>query len=107
MKVYVSELPKSCEKCEFYECQTDIVGEWGIKKHRHICKINGSLIQGICPLQSLSDHDKKVKKEVCDRLTQIIDDNYWKQDTKGTKLIEMSIKPSDLYEILDQIGEEE
>lgn len=64
MKVYVDELPKICEKCEFYECQTDTVGEWGIEKHRHICKINGSLIQGICPLHSLADHDKKVRAEV-------------------------------------------
>ena len=65
MKVYVSELPKGCEKCKFYECETELIGEWGVEKHRHTCKINGSLIQGICPLQSLSDYTKQVRKEVC------------------------------------------
>ena len=61
MRIYVDELPKSCDKCKFYECETELVGEWGIEKHRHICKINGSLIQGICPLQSLSDYTKQVR----------------------------------------------
>ena len=76
MKVYVSELPKSCEKCKFYECETELVGEWGMKKHRHICKINGSLIQGICPLQSLSDHDKKVRKELIQQIRNHIAEDF-------------------------------
>ena len=65
MKVYVDELPKSCEKCKFYEYEIEYNGEWGFETHRHMCKINGSLIQGICPLQSLTDHDKQVRKEMC------------------------------------------
>ena len=76
MKVYVSELPKSCDKCKFYECETELVGEWGIEKHRHICKINGSLIQGICPLHSISDHDKQVRKEVCEEIKEKIRKEY-------------------------------
>ena len=97
MKVYVSELPKSCEKCKFYEYEIEHNGEWGFETHRHICKINGSLIQGICPLQSLSDYTKQVRKEVCEDIRNKI---------KQAKLIyEWQGKEITIEHILDQIQE--
>ena len=91
MKVYVDgKLPKSCEKCEFYERETELVGEWGMENHRHICKINGSLIQGICPLQSLADHDKQLRNGVVEEI---------KERLKKANLEIMS--PIDLYSYTD------
>ena len=106
MTIYVSELPKSCDKCKFYECQIDIVGEWGIEKHRHICKINGSLIQGICPLQSLTEHDKQVRKEVCERLYKIIEKYLCKKGRYRESLDISSIIKQVMKENLDQIETE-
>ena len=74
MKVYVDELPKSCEKCKFYEYEIEHNGEWGFETHRRMCKINGSLIQGICPLQSLADYTKQVRKEVLGELMNMLGD---------------------------------
>ena len=101
MKVYVDELPKSCDKCKFYECQIDIVGEWGIEKHRHICKINGSLIQGICPLQSLAKHDKQVRNEVVRELKDKIMDYYIKGNTAWFNVEKLD--KDIVWKILDQI----
>ena len=70
MTIYVDELPKSCEKCKFYEYEIEHNGEWGFETHRRMCKINGSLIQGICPLKSLTDYTKKVRKEVVQEIKE-------------------------------------
>ena len=66
MIVYLEEkdMPKDCVNCKFYEYEIEYNGEWGFETHRRMCKINGSLIQGICPLHSLSDYTKQVRKEV-------------------------------------------
>ena len=68
MKVYVDELPKSCDDCEFgyfYDCQyctlrPDLMrkDEW-CEKEKH------------CPLQSLADYTKQVRKEVCEKIREI------------------------------------
>lgn len=64
MKVYVDELPKSCNDCVVDHC-----GEW--------CCIDGVEIDTWsynktrpkeCPLQTLSDYTKQVRKEVCEEL---------------------------------------
>ena len=63
MKVYVDELPECCNDCEFgyfYDCQycslrPDLAREdiW-VEKEKY------------CPLQSLADYTKQVRKEVVD-----------------------------------------
>ena len=62
MKVYVSELPKDCIDCpcesEYYcNLLNEDVGclEWG------------EIHKG-CPLQSLADYTKQVRKEVCEEI---------------------------------------
>lgn len=54
MKVYVDELPKSCERCPFHDTK------YGI------CDISGSRVEyfGCHSLTPLSDHDKQIRKEV-------------------------------------------
>ena len=65
MKVYVDELPECCNDCElgyFYDCQycslrPDLAREdiW-VEKEKD------------CPLQSLADYTKQVRKEVCEEI---------------------------------------
>ena len=61
MKVYVDELPKSCGDCVF--CKQTEYYYYCDKLHTKLGYINK---EKDCPLQSLADHDKQVRKEVCD-----------------------------------------
>ena len=56
MKVYVVELPKSCERCPFRDT----------KYGR--CDISGARVDyfGCHSLAPLSEHDKQVRKQVCE-----------------------------------------
>lgn len=127
MKVYVDELPKSCEKCKFYEYEIEHNGEWGFETHRRMCKINGSLIQGICPLQSLADYTKQVRKEVLDQVYKVFTtESMWKElkdwwlqsgtcqelkdclnaiveETSVENIVKRFGHDSKLYQLLDQI----
>ena len=65
MKVYVDELPESCWKCPCYigvNCRCKLL-------HRDI-DIYGSDKQKDCPLQSLTDHDKQVRKELISEIKE-------------------------------------
>ena len=77
MKVYVDELPKSCQKCHF--CEYFEEDAHGKGKHEVACYFNGSLgniLYGnqtspkTCPLETLADHDKKVRAEVVAEIKQ-------------------------------------
>lgn len=58
MKVYVdSELPKQCHNCRF--------------RHKDLCCItNDYFLNKDCPLQSLTDYTKQVRKEVCEEIKE-------------------------------------
>ena len=80
MKVYVDELPKSCEKCGF--CEYFDKDAHGKGKHEVACYFNGSLgniLYGnqtspqTCPLQSFADHDKQVRKEVIEKVYEVLE----------------------------------
>ena len=68
MKVYVDELPKSCDDCEFgyfYDCQyctlrPDLMrkDEW-CEKEKH------------CPLETTQSLKQQVRKEVCEEIREI------------------------------------
>ena len=72
MKVYVDELPNSCEECpmcrsgklklqrkgRYIEAEQCVFGQY---KYRTIDDEIDT-----CPLQSLSDYTKQVRKELCD-----------------------------------------
>lgn len=92
-KVFVDKLPKSCNDCVVDHC-----GEW--------CCLNGVEIDTWsynetrpkeCPLQSLADYTKQVRKEVCEEI---------KDKFKKSKL-ELKIIGKDGYEytesFLDQL----
>ena len=56
MRIYVDELPKDCWDCPMHD------GETGQCKML-VCYTD--YIPKNCPLQSLADHTKQVRKEVC------------------------------------------
>ncbi len=101
MKVYVDELPKSCEECPF--CEYFEKDAHGKGKHEVACYFNGSLgniLYGnqtspkTCPIQSLTDYTKQVRKEVCEKFV----DKFMMEYTMGDKPVEDII-----YEVKSQI----
>ena len=54
MKVYVDELPQTCLDCENVLCEHQIIEACYATRHPD------------CPLLSLSDYTKQVRKEVCE-----------------------------------------
>ena len=71
MKIYVDELPKSCDNCKFRVFIAHYKNGWehherhcSIMKDNYDCKCS----KDHCPLQSLAEHDKQVRKEVCDEI---------------------------------------
>lgn len=66
MKVYVDELPKSCDKCPFH-CKTLLFAENHIENavYKTDCRLG---FTWNCRLQSLADQDKQVRKQVCDEI---------------------------------------
>ena len=79
MKIYVDEIPKCCKECPM--CRS---GKLKLqRKGRYIdteqCVFGQYKYQNIddeidtCPLQSLADYTKQVRKEMCERLDKIIE----------------------------------
>lgn len=79
MKVYVDELPKNCEECPM--CRSDKLKLQ--RKGRYVeaeqCVFGQYKYQIIddeidtCPLQSLSDYTKQVRKKVCEEIRNKIE----------------------------------
>ena len=78
MKVYVDELPKSCSycPCKCFETDTCQLNK-GIK-----CPLDNK-IANKCPLQSLSDYTKQVRKEVCEEIRTKAEDCYGEECYEG------------------------
>ena len=76
MKVYVDELPKKCLKCHCFN------------QSGYMCQINNKLLDTVgkgsadnsrdehCPLQSLTDYTKQVRKKVCDEITELAKNQF-------------------------------
>lgn len=97
MKVYVDELPKDCIDCpcesEYYcNLLNEDVGccKWG-EIHKN------------CPLQSISDYTKQVRKEVCEEIREWHDEECESLDLDSDFDVGYSGALSNLWGILDQI----
>ena len=77
MKVYVDELPKDCWDCPMHD------GENGWCK---MLVYYTDYIPKECPLHSLADHTKQVRKEVCEQIKAEF-------DTSGFNKIDASLYP--------------
>lgn len=106
MKVYVDELPKKCCVCPC--CNIDLdCGEYcslgAFDCDDDFC-INNK--HKNCPLQTLADHDKQVRKQVCDEIRELAG-NYFDlpicYNCGETSNDDIILTGNDLTEILDQI----
>ena len=91
-KVYVDELPESCEDCPCYnfdvggcQCQNIYV------PNDEINRFNG------CPLIDIKTHDRELVKEVCEKIRLKFSD---------TRSHNWGIEQIELYDFLDQIQKE-
>ena len=65
MKIFVDELPKNCDECNLNYAEASCCP--------YICIISDKPCKEMkkCPLQSLSDYTKQVRKEVCEEIREI------------------------------------
>ena len=96
MKVYVDELPKSCWDCPCHK------GDNGLCK---LLQEYTDYVPKTCPLQSLADYTKQVRKEVCERLDKIIEKYLCKKGRYRESIDISSIIKQVMKEDLDQIQE--
>lgn len=113
MKVYVNKMPKSCSECEWFTpnhcskdgrnfcllarmpfCNTQEERQTTRGQHKD------SLSDFDCPLQSLTDYTKQVRKEVVQEIRKYVD-NYTKQHTGY--YCDPYVNAQDLFEHLNQI----
>ena len=107
MKVYVDELPKSCKEfgcdnCPYAEIQEInhyFINNEFVSYRDCVCKLDKTcgFKQGekLCPLKSLSDYTKQVRKEVCEEIKEhfepnnatIIDENICTPTNQATPII--------------------
>lgn len=109
MKVYVDELPKSPNDCIFQAFIAYHKNGW--EHHERYCLMKNELTCNCskenCPLQSLADYTKQVRKEVVDEIRDLAGD-YWTVPLKkyldydGNE-IKAVITMKDFDEILDQV----
>lgn len=117
MKVYVDELPKSCAECEWFTpnhsskdgrnfCLLARMPFYNTEEERQTTRgqYKDSLSDFDCPLQSLSDHTKQVRKEVFDTIQSDLLDfshSYWRVFKQNGK---QYMTDDDIIECLDEIS---
>lgn len=65
-EIYVKEMPKSCDCCEFYSHN-----KYNDAYCLCLCmRLNYVNKEKDCPLKSLHDHDKELVEKVCERIKE-------------------------------------
>lgn len=106
MRIYVDKLPKNCADCPFYKLDT-YVDVYGYQTNSHECVLDGSMLTNSCPLQSLTDHTKQVRKEV---VQEIKDKLKLKERSHPEDDFEIDYDfyyKEDVEEVLDQLQGED
>ena len=81
MKVYVDELPKSCEECPLRSYMCDAY--WcSVYEGDTILFADEVKEANLCPLQPLTDHDKQVRKEVLEEIKSAIKEKLTYPDNR-------------------------
>ena len=93
MKVYVDELPQNCYMCPCFDGNFCLAGE-GLVYISESVYAKGR--HKNCPLQSLTDYTKQVRKEVCEKLKTILNESCYMSRHN-------SIDKETLFKVLDQI----
>lgn len=99
MKIYVDELPKSCGDCVF--CKQTEYCYYCDKLHTKLGYIDKDKE---CPLQSLSDYTKQVRKGVVEEIREEFKKHLfdWYEDEQNANT-DLYIDADWVWEILDQI----
>lgn len=112
MRVFVDELPKSCGCCpccnnEYGLCQID--NNIQLDDYKHFCVVAKNRHED-CPLQSLAEHDKQVRKRACEEIMKEFEPSPDSTVIQGTptteaELVNRGFKAckNRVYKILDRI----
>ena len=103
MKIYVDELPKDCIDCP---CESEYYCNL-LKEDIGCCKWGE--IHKNCPLQSIADHDKQVRKEVCEKIKKQISNHFNAknmEEYENLSLIDGLFTADAVIEMLDTILKE-
>ena len=101
MRVYVDELPKSCEECPMCRSGKLKLQRKGRYVEAEQCVFGQYKFQTIdddidtCPLQPLADYTKQVRKKMCEDIRNKIEQAKLIYEWKG--------KETTIEDILDQI----
>lgn len=95
MKVYVDELLKDCIDCP---CESEYYCNL---LHEDVGCLKWGEIHKNCPLQSLVEHDKQVRKEVLDKLCDMLSDRA--ELIKTGSVAEFMFTTYDLKESINEI----
>ena len=112
MEYFVDEMPRDCASCKHYHM--NCADGYSCSKLRK--EIHPNFSEGIgyrhqdCPLQSLADYTKQVRKEVCEKIRKWCDKNFnWVGDGTGydgqdyNEMIGSNNTINKLRELLDKI----
>lgn len=99
MKVYVDELYSSCSSCPFFSdellnCFASDDKELDFRFSKDFNRVVQRHPK--CPLKSLADYTKQVRKEVCEKLKTILNESCYMSRHN-------SIDKETLFKVLDQI----
>ena len=109
-KVYVDELPESCDECKYYTQFTDGMGCIVAQELRPMDEC-GNYMQASCPLQSIKNHDRELVKEVCEKIREYLRTQVIHCGGQATELDIMIASAwnqilEDVKQFLDQIQKE-
>lgn len=78
MRIFVDELPNCCGNCGF--CCKDDLGYW-CQSERLVYiadELVGKKRLQFCPLQTIADYEKQVRKQVCDEIKEFLENHKYK-----------------------------
>ncbi len=105
MEYFVDEMPRDCASCKHYHM--NCADGYSCSKLRK--EIHPNFSEGIgyrhqdCPLQTLADYTKQVRKEVCDKIREWHDEECESLDLDSDFDVGYSGALSNLWGVLDQI----
>ena len=111
MEYFVDEMPRDCASCKHY--YMNCADGYSCSKLRK--EIHPNFSEGIgyrhqdCPLQSLADYTKQVRKEVCEKIREQIFNHFnvnSMEEYENLSLIDSLFTADTVIEMLDTILKE-
>ena len=108
MEYFVDEMPRDCASCKHYHM--NCADGYSCSKLRK--EIHPNFSEGIgyrhqdCPLIPLSDHDKQVRNEVCEKVKEKVLKHFnikSEEEYEKLPLIDSLFTADVVFELLDQI----